>query len=160
MENRKLTHNFWLYEFIEIKDVPNALPINLKNITKEDINNIETKLAPYLQALRNWTNKQFQTENGDEIGIEVICGYRALEWELKQGRSGKGTHPLAIAIDFKPTNCKNNNMYMKVFYAMASKLVTEEGGFACKYPTYDKGLIKTFGFIHKDFRNGVARWNY
>lgn len=160
MENRKLTNNFSLYEFIAIDGVPSALAINLRNIKAQDITNIETQLAPFSQSLRNWTNKQFQAENGREIGINIICGFRSLEWEKMQGRSGNGTHPLGIAIDFRPTNCKDDNMYMKVFYAIASKLIIEAGGFACKYPTYESGKIKTFGFIHKDFRNGVARWNY
>ena len=159
--NRKITNNFWLHEFLTVNTNPKAFPINMEDVKDSDIVKIETILAPFSQDIRDWVNEQFKAENnGIEIGLEIICAYRSVRWEKMQGREGKGTHPLAIAIDFKPLNCKDDNMYMRVFYSIAAKLVTSDGGFACKYPTYKSGKISNYGFIHKDFRNGFARWNY
>jgi hypothetical protein len=156
----KIQPNYIIDEFIRIFGVPGATEINYADIKPEHINTIKTKTAPFTQTLRNEINEKFGQENGKEIGLRVICGFRARRWDIMQGRSGDGEHPKATAVDVVPINCKDDDMFLKVFYYIAMRCSQHNGGFAIKFPTFNAGKIATFGFIHIDFRSGKARWNY
>jgi uncharacterized protein YcbK (DUF882 family) len=158
--NEKIQTNFTLNEFVRVYGVPQAEEINWKYITDAEIDTIKTRLAPFCQDLRNHLNSQFAHENGGQIGVRVICGFRAKMWEISQGRSGASRHTNADAIDITFTGCKNDQMYMKIFYYVAYMYAQHPDGFACKYPTFSGGKIQTYGFIHIDFRGSLARWNY
>jgi hypothetical protein len=159
-KNEQIQPNYILDEFIRVFGVPKATEINYQDITTEHIARIKTVVAPFIQQLRNKVNAKFQAENGKEIRLMVSCCFRSKRWDILQNRSGLGEHPKANAGDIYPTNCKDDNMYLKVFYFIASELATHNGGFAIKFPTFENGKIKTFGFIHVDFRGTFARWNY
>jgi hypothetical protein len=159
-KNEQIQPNYILDEFIRVFGVLKATEINYQDITAEHIIRIKTVVAPFIQQLRNKLNAKFQAENGKEIGLMVSCCFRSKRWDISQKRSGLGEHPKANAGDIYPTNCKDDNMYLKVFYFIASELAQHNGGFAIKFPTFEGGKIKTFGFIHIDFRGTFARWNY
>jgi len=159
-KNEQIQPNYILDEFIRIHNVPAATVTNYQDIKPEHVERIKTVLAPFTQKLRGEINQQFKALNGKEIGLRVVCGYRAERWDKMQGRSGAGEHPKANAIDILPVGCKDDATYLTVFYWIAMKMATHNGGFAIKFPTFEGGKIKTFGFIHIDFRALPARWNY
>jgi hypothetical protein len=159
-KNEQIQPNYILDEFIRVFGVPKATEINYQDITAEHISRIKTVVAPFIQQLRNKVNAKFQAENGKEIGIRSVCCFRSKRWDISQNRSGLSEHTKANGDDLLPINCKDDNMYLKVFYFIASELAQHNGGFAIKFPTFENGKIKTFGFIHIDFRGTFARWNY
>jgi hypothetical protein len=156
----KIQANYIINEFIAISGVASAEEINYAEIQPIHVNRIKTILAPNCQDIRNDINAKFREENGKEIGLKIACGYRSKKWDVMQGRSGNGQHPEALAVDILPIGCKNDNMYLKIFYYICSKYATHNGGFAVKFPQFTGGRISTFGFIHIDWRGSLARWNY
>ena len=159
-KNEQIQPNYILDEFIRVYGVQKATEMNYQDIKLEHITNIETVLSRFTQLIRDVINDEFEEANGTEIGVRVVCGFRSKRWDISQGRSGNGEHPKANAVDIMPINCKNDDMYLKVFYFICSYLSMDSGGFAVKYPTFENGKIKTYGFIHKDFRENRARWTY
>lgn len=159
-KNEQIQPNYILDEFIRVYGVSKATEMNYQDIKPEHIATIKNVLAPAVQNVRNAVNIYFKEVNGSEIGIRVVCAFRTKRWDISQGRSGNGEHPKCNAIDIMPINCKDDDMYLKVFYLIASSFSDSDGGFAIKMPTFENGKIKTYGFIHKDFRGFKARWNY
>lgn len=158
--NERFTTNFTFAELVRNRVNPKGTEYNHKYITKEQYNNLKYKLAPFLQKIRDDVNAKFAEENGSPITIIMTTALRVLEWEHFRGRSGKSYHAKALAGDLKPGNCKNDDMYVKVFHYIMSKYADFVGGVACRMYTYNKGKIATQGFIHIDLRGFRARWNY
>jgi hypothetical protein len=156
----KIQPNYIIDEFIRVYGVAEATEINYSEIEDIHINRIKTILAPNVQAIRDDINTKFKQENGQEIGLRVNCGFRARKWDIMKNRSGNGTHPIALGVDICPVNCKNDNIYLKIYYYIASRFATHNGGFALKTPEFKDGKIDKHGFIHIDWRGSVARWNY
>jgi hypothetical protein len=157
---QQLARNYILEEFLRIPARQEALPFNLRHVQPVHIERIQTILAPAIQAERDWLNATFGAENGREIRLSMSSAYRAQAWDIQQGRSGNGEHPKALAFDMFPSNLKDDDMYIKVFYALASRNAQHKGGFAIKQPTFTGGKITSFGFIHLDWGQVGRRWNY
>lgn len=133
---RALTPNFHLEELIanrwaseEEQAKSNA------SLTDAILANL-LELAENLQVLRNYLGKP----------VIVNIAFRPQWWELKQGRSGKGQHPLGKAADIKV-----KGLTPKQLKAVIEKLISEgkmkQGGI---------GLYSTF--VHYDTRGYKARW--
>lgn len=160
--NKKLTDNFWLYEFIEANLPPEGIKMNWDNIDqfseKEAL-----KMAEFLQKIRELINIVFRDKNGNqEIGIRITSGWRCKEWELFRNRSGKSQHVICAA-DIQPTNCSNElavEIIKYLYHVFSPRETGHKGGFAIKEPTYKDGQIVAVGFAHFDLRKSVARWEY
>jgi len=165
ISNRKLTTNFWLYEFIEGALMPKkAIEMNWNNIEGFEKYKIQ-QMAEDAQCIRNQVNEEFKSKNGNkEIGIMITAGWRCVEWELYKGRSGKGRHPID-AFDWRPSNvsAELNDEILKWAYDKWFKRVGGwNGGFAIAWANReDKDPKKhLWGFAHHDRRGVVARWTY
>lgn len=160
IKNRKLTTNFWLYEFMEGALMPKkAIEMNWNNIKDFDKYDVQ-RMAEDAQCIRNEVNKVFRDRNGGkEIGLLITSGWRCVEWELYKGRSGKGRHPID-AFDWQPTNVSaelNEEIVKWANDKWSPRVGGWNGGFAIAYPNIKEGLK---GFIHHDRRGVVARWTY
>ena len=159
IENFKLSENFTLYEFIEGINMPEeAIELNWENIDELNIDEA-IQIAERVQKERDYVNEVFQEENGGvEIGFAITSGFRCLEWEHSQGRSGNGMHPKSKAMDIIPINV-NKKLGDKIIKHLYTRNKSRQngwyGGFAIKEPT-----PKSVGFVHYDNRREVARWMY
>lgn len=91
MRNKKLTKNFKEKEFVESRFFGDfQKEVNKLYKSNEEVRSNTKLLAEQLQVLRDELNKP----------VSINIGYRPLEWELKQGRSGKSQHVLGKAADF------------------------------------------------------------
>jgi hypothetical protein len=164
MRNRKISHNFHLYEFIEAALPPQAVELNWEHISqfKEEL---YLKLASELQKIRNQVNIEFRTGNaGNEIGLRITSGFRCLEWELLRGRTGTSQHCVGAAADVQPVGC-SDRMAVEIMYWLWDQHWPRQtgwpGGFAMSKPIYTQGgIIERIGFLHYDLRGQVARWEY
>lgn len=157
-ENFNLTKNITFYEYMEGGLPKLAKDYNWKSFNslnekeKEEFINKAKNVAIEVQKERDYINEHFEKENnGKEYTLYISCGFRCKEWELHQGRSGLGQHPIA-AIDFVIMNCsleQSAKMHKDIF---DRRYKTWLGGFAIKYPTTSKGKLTTSGFIHIDCR--------
>ena len=87
--NRKLTNNFWLYEFIRSNA---AKTFNLDNTpTKEQIENILLLCIYVLQPLRSFLKS----------AVEITSGLRRRKVNRKIGGSDTSHHITACAADFR-----------------------------------------------------------
>ena len=141
----------------------------MKKMTNEEFIEKAKNVAKEVQIERDYINEHFKNKNNNkEFTILITCGFRCKEWELHQGRSGLGQHPIA-AIDFVISNCDvelSAEMHKDIFNR---RYKTWLGGFAIKYPsTYNKKMTVS-GFIHLDCRTPDreqkqrgygARWIY
>ena len=152
--NVQLTRNFWIKEFLEGTAMSKeAIDLNYKHLDFETVARIDV-IAVHLQIIRDRAKAKFK----DRLkGLEITCGLRVLEWELLQGRSGKGQHPNGWAADFQPI-CKDED-YMEIFNWIFNEFEKDwNGGFAKKEPNLKEDKK---GFIHADRRlTGKARWTY
>ena len=90
MRNKKLTKNFKEKEFVESRFFGDfQKEVNKLYESNEEVRSNTKLLAEQLQVLRDELNKP----------VSINIGYRPLEWELKQGRSGKSQHVLGKAAD-------------------------------------------------------------
>lgn len=159
IQNRKLTHNFDLYEFIEGKLPKEGVAMNWKNIAQMDLKKIE-EAAKHAQSIRDLINKEFLSDTkSPEIGLQINSGWRCREWELKQGRSGNSQHVIA-AYDAVPTNCSLSQASSIIGWLYHRFSRSYNGGFAIKKPTFENGKMTLPGFVHFDFRGHMARWEY
>jgi len=155
LPNTQLTRNFHLYEFIEAQLPFEAVALNWKYITRFDMLKWE-EMALELEKDRRLINEHHKPDlfGFDDIGIRITSGFRCIEWELLRGRSGLSQHTIC-AVDYIPTNVSRSKaiVILKWLYDIQDK--TWPGGLAIKHPEQ----MKT-GFIHKDTRKELARWNY
>ena len=96
------------------------------------------------------------------LTLAVSCGFRCLEWEKLQKRSGNSQHTIGAALDvYVITNTLTINPIEVMQYLNKHYWNTWKGGFAAKAPTYDKqGKLRSIGFLHFDNRPFQARWHY
>jgi hypothetical protein len=161
----KLSDNFTLKECLEGTAMPKeAIKMAYDALTPEIQNNLKTVCEAVQEARKAMNNKFKYRNGGKEIGFTVTAGFRAKAWDIKQGRSGAGTHPMGLALDVQP-NVKDDDLYCEIFDYLYKLYFDREigwnGGFAAKM--YEKGrtgkLIKK-GFLHFDKRKAIARWLY
>jgi hypothetical protein len=158
LDNRQLTRNYTLYEFIEGQLPEPGKDMNWKNITQMDIKNME-KAAAHAQSVRDLINNMFKSDTGGkEIGLRITSGWRCKEWELHQGRSGNSQHVIA-AYDAQPVNCSKKQA-AAIIWMLFLHFKNYEGGMAIKKPTMQGSEVLAVGFIHFDFRGTKARWEY
>jgi hypothetical protein len=159
LDNRQLTSNYTLYEFIEGQLPDTGKMMNWKNIAQMDIKGIE-KAATHAQSIRDLINKNFKSDTGGkEIGLRITSGWRCKEWELHQGRSGNSQHVIS-AYDAQPVNCSMLQSSEIIGWLKKQFEADYKGGLATKLPSFSKGMMITAGFIHFDFRGTKARWTY
>ena len=153
--NHKLTPHFTLFEYVEGTLPQRAIDLNWKNIAQCDLNKA-ILLLQKIEQVRADINANFVTDNpqGGEIGLNITSGWRCKEWELLQGRSGNGQHPIA-AVDVVPSNVSKKLSGEIMAYLEKKYWRTWGGGFAIKKPT-----SITTGFAHFDNRADKARWYY
>lgn len=163
--NRKLTDNFWLYEFIEGTLMPlKAVRMNWENIKEFDKYKVQI-MADDAQYIRNRINQRFKGENrGKEIGVEITSGWRCLMWELFKKRSGKGRHPLD-GFDWRPSNVSadlSDKILAWAHKEWSPRVGGWDGGFAIAWPNRESPdeANHLWGFAHHDRRGVVARWTY
>jgi len=151
----QITNNFWIIEFLRGSNMPKeAIAMNsIEKLTPEQLIGIGV-VAHQMQIIRDATKKEFGSDFG---GFVITAGVRQLEWELKQGRSGRSQHVNGWAVDFQPI-CEEEK-YMLIFNWIFNRFEpTHKGGFAKKEPDLKQGKK---GFIHIDMRlTGKARWSY
>lgn len=161
--NRKLTDNFTLHEFVEARLPKQGVDLNWKHYDQFNESEYQ-KLANFLQDTRSLINDNFRHLNGGrEIGLTITSGFRCREWELIRGRDGTSQHCVGEAVDIQPVFCSDGLAVdiMKWLYDLDWPRETGHvGGFAVKWPTYEKGVVKKLGFLHYDMRGFVARWTY
>ena len=107
----QITNNFWLKEFLRGSNMPKeAIAMNdIEKLTPEQLIGIGV-VAHQMQIIRDATKKEFGSDFG---GFVITAGVRQLEWELKQGRSGRSQHVSGWAVDFQPI-CEEEK-YMLIF---------------------------------------------
>ena len=175
MKDFNLTRNITFNEYMEGMLPFLARRMNWGFFNKLDFQEQEqfikraTRICQELQNIRDWVNRDFgHVLNGEEFKVQITSGFRCLEWELHQKRSGKSQHTIA-AIDFKilSTSVEFNADVMKMIFDKYDK--TWLGGLAMKKPTLRAGKIMSTGFIHIDNRQPSdsqikagrgARWSY
>lgn len=172
MKNFNLTRNITFYEYFEGTLPFLARRMNWAYFNKLDIQEQEqfikraTRICQELQTIRDWVNLKFG--NDEEFKVQITSGFRCLEWELHQKRSGKSQHTVS-AVDFKilSSSLDFNAEVMKMIFEKYDK--TWLGGIAIKKPTFRAGIITSSGFIHIDNRQPSdsqikagrgARWSY
>lgn len=155
IENKQLTKNFTLFEFINSKMPSKAIIMNYatldkmqeseKNIIFENIKAV----ALTLQKIRDKYN----------LPIIITSGYRCEDWEKYRGRSGDSQHTRGLAVDFYVMSENRNlimNDIMKDYKNFMGGLATKKNG-------------DDFIFIHIDLRTPStehihrgygARWTY
>lgn len=151
--NLQITPNFSLKEFMCGTALPKeAIELNYKHFDDSKLDKVKgiLNIAQIIRdAAKEKFGKRFQ-------GFTITAGLRVLEWELKQGRSGKGQHPQYTAIDIQPI-CADAD-YMEIFnWVFNTFSANFVGGFAKKEPDLKNGKK---GFIHIDNRGVKARWTY
>jgi hypothetical protein len=159
--NKQIQVNFSLYEYLMGTALPSqAIAMNCKFLqqneveAKQIVNKIK-EVSKEHQKLRNLINEHFWNENDvQDIGIEITSGFRCLEWEKHQGRSGLSQHTTGNAIDFTLTKVKDDELYNKIMQWIMDLYIDFEGGLASKV------VNGHFVFIHIDFRGNKARWSY
>jgi uncharacterized protein YcbK (DUF882 family) len=142
ISNYQLEKNFNLYEFIEGKALPKkAINMNwnyINNLSIDDtiklILNIKD-IAKELQKIRDKYKKS----------ITITSGFRCLEWEKHQKRSGKSQHIIGNCVDFY---INDKNIMQEVFNELEKEW---NGGYAKGNP---------FTFIHIDLRGYKQTWEY
>ncbi len=159
--DRQLSKYFTLYEIMEGTSIPKeGHEMNWKHFS--EFNESEFKrLCLFMDGIYELINREFISDfyPNRKINIEVTAGFRCKAWELKQGRSGNGMHPIA-AMDIQPTNCSmqmNASIIGWLYKRFSDKVTGHKGGFAIKRPVITAGLL---GFVHFDLRGGIARWEY
>lgn len=175
MKNFNLTRNITFHEYMEGMLPFLARRMNWGFFNKLDFQEQEqfikraTRICQELQNIRDWVNLEFGNELIDEeFKIQITSGFRCLEWELHQKRSGKSQHTIS-AVDFKilSSSLEHNADVMKIIFEKYDK--TWLGGIAIKKPTLRAGKIMSTGFIHIDNRQPSefqkkagrgARWTY
>ena len=175
MKNFNLTRNITFYEYFEGTLPFIAKTMNWTYFNKLDIQEQEqfikraTRICQELQNIRDLVNEKFGNElNGEEFKVQITSGFRCLEWELHQKRSGKSQHTIS-AIDFKilSSSLEFNADVMEMIFEKYDK--TWLGGIAIKKPTLRAGKVISTGFIHIDNRQPSdsqvkagrgARWSY
>jgi len=175
MKNFNLTRNITFYEYFEGTLPFLARKMNWDYFNKLDIQEQEqfikraTRICQELQNIRDWVNDEVgNVLNGGEFKVQITSGFRCLEWELHQKRSGKSQHTIS-AVDFKilSSSLEHNADVMKMIFEKYDK--TWLGGIAMKKPTLRAGKIISTGFIHIDNRQPSdsqikagrgARWSY
>ena len=175
MKNFNLTRNITFYEYFEGTLPFLAKKMNWDYFNKLDIQEQEqfikraTRICQELQNIRDWVNDEVGTAlNCEEFKVKITSGFRCLEWELHQKRSGKSQHTIS-AVDFKilSTSLYFNSEVMKMIFEKYDK--TWLGGIAIKKPTIRGEKIISTGFIHIDNRQPSdsqikagrgARWSY
>jgi len=158
IENRRLTRNFHLYEFMEAHPTRDIVFIeqNWANWMEFENNYTYERNAEFAQKLRDVINERFISENGGkEIGLRLTSAFRNTTWEKARGR--KGEHP-RTAMDVQPTNV-TPQMAVRVLTWLHGYLVDHDGGLAIKKPTYFNGKLQAVGFVHVDFGR-KRRWPY
>ena len=136
--NIQIQPNFKLGEFIT--GTYNTMPIQcsqmaLESLTPSICENI-VKVATLAQEIRDHFNDS----------LIITCCYRPIEWELKQGRSGKSQHVEALAMD-----CYLTHIHLLELYAWFNK----------QYPNkYGRAINPAQNFCHFDLRPNYATWNY
>jgi len=148
----QLTKNFHLDEFLNGTALPGEAQAMNQEPTMEQLLSIG-QISFAMQVVRNEVQKQFGSRFK---GFVVTAGLRDLEWELKQGRSGRSQHVKGWAVDVQPI-CSYDD-YLEIFYWIFNKYKDNwKGGLAQKKPILSKGKK---GFIHFDLRHSIARWEY
>ena len=155
IENKQLTKNFTLFEFINSKMPSKAIIMNYATLDKmqESERNIIfeniTAVALTLQKIRDKYN----------LPIVITSGYRCEEWEKYRERSGNSQHTRGLAVDFYVMSENRNlimNDIMKDYKNFMGGLATKKNG-------------DDFVFIHIDLRTPSAehihrgygaRWTY
>jgi len=146
-ENHNLSEHFTLYEYVEGAAMPDkAIEMNWKawtpQLEQKALSNIET-----LESLRAWINTCYSSHNNNKpITLTITAGFRCLEWEKHQGRSGNSQHTIC-AFDIKASNC-SRELSIKLHNAIYNYFDANKwmGGLAIKHATSGTG------FIHLDFR--------
>lgn len=175
MKNFNLTKNITFNEYMEGTLPFLARKKNWYFFNKLDIQEQEqfikraTRICEELQTIRDWVNQEFgDALTGEEFKVKITSGFRCLDWELHQKRSGKSQHTIS-AIDFKilSSSLEINAEVMTAIFEKYEK--TWLGGIAIKKPTFRAGKIISTGFIHIDNRHPTdyqikagrgARWSY
>ena len=163
-ENTKLSEHFTLYEYVEGAAMPNnAIEMNWKAWSDEHEAKVKEHIET-LEQLRTWLNHCYKSHNDDKtISLSITAGFRCLEWEKHQGRSGNSQHTVC-AFDIKASNC-SRELSIKLHNAIYNYFDANKwmGGLAIKHATSGTG------FIHLDFRTPTqehvkrgygARWVY
>ena len=163
-ENIKLSEHFTLYEYVEGVAMPNkAIEMNWEAWSDELLKKVQTHIET-LEQLRTWLNHCYKSHNNDNpITLIISAGFRCLDWEKHQGRSGNSQHTIC-AFDIKASNCSREfsiKLHNAIYnYFDANKWMS---GLAIKHATSGTG------FIHIDFREPTeahkkrgygARWVY
>jgi hypothetical protein len=160
-QNKQLSKHFSLYEIIEGKALSQrAIELNWKYIS--DFNEDRfTQLCLSLEQVRSEINALFRAKNeGKIIGLTVQAGYRCKAWELMQGRSGNGQHPVS-ALDVTP-NVKCDNLRAEILQYLYDKYSPRSGGWSGGFAIGWQKPKGNFGrgFVHFDNRPSIARWEY
>lgn len=156
MENKQITPNFSLKEWMEGSNMPiKAIRMNYQDFDEAMMPTVKHHLNS-LQYIRNCAKQEF----GDKFkGLKITAGLRVKRWELLQGRSGNGYHPKYCASDIIPI-CDDED-YMEIFdWVFETFQDTWTGGFAKKEPVIKNGKVVKTGFIHIDNRGFKVRWTY
>lgn len=163
--NEQVTKNFSLYEFIEAHPSGSEefKEIVWSNIAEFNLNNAK-RILEFIQRKRDYINSNFRSLNGGEdIGLKITSGFRPVQWEKLQKRSGTSKHTLSMAVDVQPIKC-SPELAVKILQHLYEKDAPRDsghqGGFALKKPVIVNNVVKSIGFIHYDLRGVPDRWFY
>lgn len=166
IENVKVSRNFMLEEILFGSVMPKeAIKLAKENLTPTIVENYKS-FASEIQNIRDYVNIHYESDIDakKEITLIINAGYRPVQWEKMQGRSGDSQHTIC-AVDFRFGNVSYelNKEIMEEMYRIYY-LKKWMGGLAIKKPT-----LKSFGFLHLDprvpsvehLKRGYgARWEY
>ena len=170
-QNIKLSKNFTLYEYMQGTAMSvQAVELAWRDFTEDNLNAIK-EFIPELEDIRTYVNTIYVSNviPDKEIGIVITSGFRSIDWEKKQGRSGDSQHTIC-AVDLQFSNV-SKELNVKIIFDIFSKYNNEKymGGLAIKKPTICNTKISNVGFIHLDPREPTkeqvkrgygARWIY
>ena len=143
-----LSEHFSLNEF-RCHDNQYRTPDSFKDTIKDTVE--------FLERLRGFMNFYIFDKTGTwlNIGIQIVSGYRALEYNRRIGSSDTSRHVAGQAADIKPAGGYKYFSY-KDFYQMA---VLVDRSYSDR--SYRIGFYGRSKFVHVDcgYGHGSRRWN-
>ena len=159
--NHRISDHFTYKEALSSIFDKRCLEMNLKDVSRQQLDNALMYAHNFLEPLRKSLNREFKDEFGYEIGIGVTTWIRQKEYEILKERSGLSPHTFGYVADIYPIT-RNSEHYIKAFTFILNYCMNVcdiEGGFAFSPYRVKQGKLNATGFIHKDF--GAKRfWNY
>lgn len=162
--NKKISPNFSYREVFRSIFDPACLDLNLKYATDEQLKAAADYAENFLEPLRNRINSRYLMRNNvKQIGIKPTTWLRQKQYEIMKKRSGNSQHIYGHVADIFPTGIVSDTLYLEVFYFIVSEVfsqINQQGGVGILHPTIEKGKVVRRGFIHRDYRNTTAIWEY